>query len=466
MTPPPPAPTDCAHLTSTTFNGHAASQSHTLEHISPELREMLTQGRKFRPFLEQASIYEEINSACADFITRNFSTHSDTDNYKQAICDRLCAAAAKCPPVPDVCLTQKLRAELRKLREVFVFVPVDKASHDIAVICRRAYLHALRQELRGTDTFTTTSASPTEIVELHATFNKRFEWNTAANLPYLYGTIKLHKDPAKLRFITGASSRTTLHSETTTSQKAGKPEVLTTPAHQTLSAALKEVLCGHQQPDAIFFTTHKMHYYWTLQSADEAALRIKEHSKSLTSTRAEPKTYDFTTMYTKLEHDPLITAAKKATTEAFNWYAESRGLAPDCIVMARHAKGDPKHAFTFTDQKSVLGTDESFTLEQINELIEFCVRNTYVTNGGTVLRQTCGIPMGGNASPDLALLHASRENIPRRMPLPKAKQAEQRPRNSPKPYATSTTFSAGTAAPRQPQTTACNTCRQTRHPAT
>eukprot|EP00754_Rhynchopus_humris_P029764 Rhum_TRINITY_DN15233_c5_g1::Rhum_TRINITY_DN15233_c5_g1_i6::g.145922::m.145922 len=407
-TDPLPTPEDCpcrTHRTATTFNGHAASQSHTLENISQELREMLTKGRKFRPFLERSRIYAEIDTACDDFVSRTFSTNADTDRYKKAICDRLYKAAASSAPTPDVCLSRKLRTEIQKLREIFVFVPVDKASHDIAVICRRAYLHALRQELDGTATFARTHCNATDIINKHKTFNSRFEWKTSANLPYLYGTIKLHKNPATLRFITGASNKTIISTPDQKPRRPGKPEVSTTPAHQTLSAALKEVLRGHQRLDAEFFERHDMHYYWIIQSADEAALRIKEHTNLVTTTRAAPQTYDFTTMYTKLEHTPLIAAVKKATAEAFEWYADSRGLSTDDIVMARHAKGAPKRAFTFTDRRSVLGTDEAFSLDELCELIEFCVHNTFVANSNQVLRQVCGIPMGGNASPDLANLY-------------------------------------------------------------
>ena len=46
----------------------------------------------------------------------------------------------------------------------------------------------------------------------------------------------------------------------------------------------------------------------------------------------------------------------------------------------------------------------AFSLDEVLELIEFCVHNAFVAHGGKVLRQSRGFPRG-DASPDLASLY-------------------------------------------------------------
>eukprot|EP01064_Diplonema_japonicum_P009824 TRINITY_DN1725_c0_g1_i4.p1 TRINITY_DN1725_c0_g1~~TRINITY_DN1725_c0_g1_i4.p1 ORF type:complete len:176 (+),score=14.36 TRINITY_DN1725_c0_g1_i4:351-878(+) len=49
--------------------------------------------------------------------------------------------------------------------------------------------------------------------------------------------------------------------------------------------------------------------------------------------------------------------------------------------------------------------DKVYSLSMVEELVEFVVDNAYVEQGGRALRQVRGIPMGGNASPDIANLY-------------------------------------------------------------
>ena len=44
----------------------------------------------------------------------------------------------------------------------------------------------------------------------------------------------------------------------------------------------------------------------------------------------------------------------------------------------------------------------TYDITKVKELLSFCVTNTYVLQGGSLFKQKKGIPMGANASPDLA----------------------------------------------------------------
>ena len=99
---------------------------------------------------------------------------------------------------------------LTDLQKNYVIVPIDKASNNVAFICKRYYATVILKELGlvGSSTSTYTkieNQSADEIISLHKVALKdRFKLkveDSMSTLPDIYWTPKLHKNPIKSRFI-------------------------------------------------------------------------------------------------------------------------------------------------------------------------------------------------------------------------------------------------------------------------
>ena len=92
-----------------------------------------------------------------------------------------------------------VKQELSKLKEQFVFVPMDKAAKNVSLVCKKFYLETMTNEIEDSTTFEMVSNNIDEFLQdLVATYGKK---NTP-NLPFLYATTKMHKTPIKFRYIT------------------------------------------------------------------------------------------------------------------------------------------------------------------------------------------------------------------------------------------------------------------------
>ena len=124
------------------------------------------------------------------------------------------------PPTGKVLQNADIKACLSDLHSKYVVVPADKAPNNIIIICTMYYIEILIKELglnncsttTGNSTYTSCQMSFEDIANTHDTFMKSLGIELSDDderLPYLYWTPKLHKSPAKHRFIAGSSKCTT-----------------------------------------------------------------------------------------------------------------------------------------------------------------------------------------------------------------------------------------------------------------
>ena len=102
---------------------------------------------------------------------------------------------------------------LKKLQQSLVFVPVDKAANNIAIVCKRYYLTILQNELNNTGgAYTTTNITKKEHVDslckwfvglnMNGTGGKsNNDFLKDVRLSSMYWLPKLHKTPVGTRFI-------------------------------------------------------------------------------------------------------------------------------------------------------------------------------------------------------------------------------------------------------------------------
>ena len=96
---------------------------------------------------------------------------------------------------------------LRSLQKDFVLIPVDKASKNIAIVCKKYYIQVMNEEIENSPTFEHLSDDDPSIFVNNLKSRLNFKFDNC-KLPTMYATAKMHKFPKKFRYIT--SGRNTL----------------------------------------------------------------------------------------------------------------------------------------------------------------------------------------------------------------------------------------------------------------
>ena len=259
---------------------------------------------------------------------------------------------------------------LEELHQKYVFVPIDKAANNVAIICKRHYVEVILKEVGAnnspSDTYSCTSKSKDEIISDNIQYSEHLKLKTSDkdhDLPVMYWTPKMHKNPSGCRFIIASK------------------HCSTKPLSKAVSCAFKlifnQVECFHT--NAKFLSNYNK--FWVLQNADPIITTLrninrKKNAKSIS-------TFDFSTLYTKLPHDKLITQLSK-------------------VIDLVYKGGDKKfiHVNSFGKTYwSKTKKDVSFSKATLKIAIAHLIENCFFTVGDLVFKQAIGIPMGIDPAP-------------------------------------------------------------------
>lgn len=267
-----------------------------------------------------------------------------------------------------------VKNELSKLQMDFVFIPVDKASKNIAIICKKYYLEVLTKEIEESNTFESVNTSKIQLIDhLIQTYPNR---NIMPKLPYLYATSKMHKTPKNFRYIT--SGQDTLFSELSISiSKCLKLLVKT--ANTSFGYKIKEI------DNSVFIIDNRDK---VLKFIDKANMD-KYKDKCIS-------TWDFSTLFTKIPHYKLKHKMDLFIKRIFEEVAKSK---IDTRFICCSGKSDNAY-FSKTRSKENFCCSPDELLENIKIIID----NSYVCFHNKIFRQIVGIPMGTNCAPYLANL--------------------------------------------------------------
>ena len=105
-------------------------------------------------------------------------------------------------------------------------------------------------------------------------------------------------------------------------------------------------------------------------------------------------TYDFSTLYTKLEHDDLVQNLNEIVDFAFKG-GKKKGQNRKYITVTKFS--------TFWSKKKK--GNNSFTKQQVKLLVSHLIKETYFQVGNLLFKQCIGIPMGIDPAPFWANLH-------------------------------------------------------------
>ena len=396
--PPCPSPEDCPCRKyqspfSLTFNGHVVSTDPTVFR-DPSLRQLWQCGRKFRIPAHPMVLLPDIKKGLEEYCDRLARAHRiGIERFEPWQKYIIHAIEQKLTNISNVdwltCggLTQQGFRELRKVQTDMVIGPCDKSAHDLMLICKHAYVHALQNELLS-GVYQLTALTDEQIWGNHAKFSQEIGRIPVNSHAYLYGAAKMHKEPANMRWIAGCSrqiiekkgERTTMSAATSIS-----------PLAAALGAILRFCMIQLERKDVQKFRPKGIRRYWIVTSVDAVAKHIKTHQKELA--QEEVYTEDFTTMYTKLPPESIKEGVKAAVTEAFQFF-------------------NPKATFNFKwDRKgkaeAVIEDNGAFCLSHAIDWIQKVVDGTYIKPcpNAPTRQQVVGVPMGGKCSSELANLY-------------------------------------------------------------
>ena len=88
-------------------------------------------------------------------------------------------------------LTQQGFRELRSIQQHMVIGSCDKSAHDLMIVCKQAYLHALQLEMQS-GVYQATALTDEQIWNNHANFSNQLGRMPVNSHSYLYEAAKMH----------------------------------------------------------------------------------------------------------------------------------------------------------------------------------------------------------------------------------------------------------------------------------
>ena len=258
---------------------------------------------------------------------------------------------------------------LQNFHHKFVLVPIDKASNNIAVICKKYYVEVILKEIgvlgQNNETYLLSNKTKDEIIRDNHEYAKRLGLSVSdhdMDLPVMYWTPKMHKTPTSHRFIIASN------------------HCVTKPISKAVSSVFR--LIQNQVENYHAASKFDKHYnkFWVIKNCNPVmevldGISKKNRAKSIC-------TYDFSTLYTKLPQDKLITQLNKVIDMVF--------------------KGGEKtfiHINKFGARWGKRKQGICFSRAQIKIAVAHLVQNCYFQVGNQIRRQAIGIPMGIDPAP-------------------------------------------------------------------
>jgi len=344
-----------------------------------QLRKLFAKGPKYR--LHQKIDVEMCGLSILDGLTKYIDKVSsrlnkDSDLFKFWI-DRIVKqwiAKAKENSV-NVCgsklydetLTKPQISALKAVQKHFVITLVDKASQNYGFICKKYYLSQLNKEL-SSNVYELIHKDETEIIELTSKSSKNCKFvlpNENKKLPNIYIIPKFHKNPISFRTIIASKKCTT--------------KIVSNAVSKCLSAIMqkRKMYC-----ESIFNATG-YNLFWIISNNKPILQTLKQLNDQKRCRTVE--TYDFTTLYTTLDHVQIFINISEIIDKTFNEDYELKICG--------------EKAYWLNSKSEV-----NITKDKLKEMVKFIVENTFFGFGDKVYKQNVGVPMGTDCAPHIANL--------------------------------------------------------------
>ena len=262
--------------------------------------------------------------------------------------------------------------DLKKLQEHFIFTPVDKASNNVCIVCKKFYYDTLHNEVINSGNFEFVDDNESDTLNNINTYlkhNKLSQHLKVKNkLPYLYWTAKMHKNPPSFRFITSGR------------------DTITSSLSEVVGLCFKSMLKIDRSTSKYRHKYKDYHDFFIADNRDDVLEHMRVANGCGTKNKSI-KTYDFTSLYTNIPHDKLKNNISKFIKRIFN------------IKGKKFINISGKNAY-FAQKRS--NKIISFTVAELIKHVNFIIDNSYILFNGRLYRQTIGIPMGTSCAPHIA----------------------------------------------------------------
>ena len=348
------------------------------------LRKLISKGPNFREprTINWKKCKEEIIAGldiCANSLVSSCKQlrQESLTAWKNKILEKVDAKITSLKPKMKVIKTNPILKDpevseyLKSMHAKYVFVPIDKAANNVAIICKRYYAEVILKEIGvvgpESSTYIKANKSAEEIIDENITYTKRmgFEVNDKEkSLPIMYWTPKMHKTPVGARFIIASK-----HCSTKAISKA---------VSSIFQLIFRQTENFHKKAKYI----SNYNTFWVLQNVDPVihtmnAINKRKCAKSIS-------TYDFSTLYTKLPHEKLISRLSQVVDFVFDGGDKAYiRLSPNGV------------AFWGKRVRGKIGFSKSSLIIALKHLIQ----NSFFIVGNSTMRQAIGIPMGIDPAP-------------------------------------------------------------------
>ena len=360
-----------------------------------KLRNLLKQGPQFR---EQPSkinfkkLYNEVKKQIKDFL------YSWADKYKISVCAfdewkinvfkllkqkinniQYKTKQVNCEVLKDeICLKY-----LKNLHTKFVVTPVDKASNNIAITCKKYYIKTILSELGLFSTSPNMTYAKIDHITKEKILDTQFEFNKSHNirdnqkvseLPFMYAIPKFHKNPIKFRFIISSM------------------KCQTKPLAKVITKGLKLCQKQHEVWCKVLRNYTGINHFFIIDKNQPIIdklnkLNIKNNARSI-------ETFDFSTLYTMIKHTDL--------KENLEWFIEK-------AFNGAYGKGK-KYMSIYSQEAKWVNQSKTansciFSKDEFVTIVNFLIDNSFFEVGNIILQQNIGIPMGTDPAPYMANGH-------------------------------------------------------------
>jgi len=267
-----------------------------------KLRKLLTKGPNFREptFLNFSKCLQAVHTGVTEFVDNTITKFNlkkgSLDNWKNELMhlveNKVSSLKNKITPevVKPILKDPVVLKYLDDLHSKFVLVPIDKASNNIAIICKQFYITRLLQEVglssATSDTYSLDPSPAVDIINTNVDLCKSFNLDVPEklkSLPFMYWTPKMHYSPSRARFIVASASCSTK------------------PMSQVVSIIFKKIFKQIQNfhRKSIFYKNYNR--FWVIENSKpmlECLNKLNDGSRAKSISN-----FDFSTLYTKLPHD-------------------------------------------------------------------------------------------------------------------------------------------------------------------
>ena len=367
-----------------------------------KLKELFKLGHKFRTDYDPNTVVTSINNGLEEYVNKlknvekqTYTYTADRDRALGTWKDQILAEVnQRMQGIQHInnlaALNQQDRNYLQLLKDYFVISPCDKTPHNLTITCDLHYMSEWRTEAKS-NTYEKTKKTYEEITKEHAEFNRKNKFKVHNKLPYMYGIKKANKKK-KNRYIVGISDKLTKllkgqvdkgklsqHERVTLlHQYTDKPKSSLTELSIYLSKEFESVLDILKLKSNEEYKSTGLRTFLVIRKLDEFYDRFKAMQNEYVDHQI--KTFDFTTLYTNLDHEKILNhlerVLQECTTYLFNMQASGK------LTNIR-----------IPDKKKLLS------------LAKYLISNTFIANDlNNILRQVIGLPMGTNCAPQIANL--------------------------------------------------------------